>query len=96
MHFVCALSLTDKRLLGGGHVLGCGEPVRIVVAGRHAAVVLNVAVHEGHGAESAQARAGGTCQHTIHARSGLSCFTHFFVGRTTHRGPVREEARFLA
>lgn len=42
---------------GHGHGLGCGQPVRVVVAGGEVADVVDVAEHEGHGAEPAQAAA---------------------------------------
>lgn len=42
---------------GHGHGLGCRQPVRVVVAGGEVADVVDVAEHEGHGAEPAQAAA---------------------------------------
>lgn len=42
---------------GHGHGLRRGQPVRVVVAGGKVADVIDVAEHEGHGAEPAQAAA---------------------------------------
>jgi len=43
---------------GHGHGLGCGQPVGVVVAGGKVADVVDIAEHEGHGAEPAQTAAG--------------------------------------
>lgn len=43
---------------GHGHGLRRGQPVGVVVAGGKVADVVDVAEHEGHGAEPAQAAAG--------------------------------------
>lgn len=46
---------------GHRHGLRCGQPVRVVVAGSEVAYVVDVAEHEGHGAESAQTAASRAC-----------------------------------
>lgn len=43
---------------GHGHGFRCGQPVGVVVAGGEVADVVDVAEHEGHGAEPAQTAAG--------------------------------------
>ena len=43
---------------GHGHGLGRGQPVGVVVAGGEVADIVDVAEHEGHGAEPAQTAAG--------------------------------------
>jgi len=43
---------------GHGHGLRRGQPVGVVVTGGEVADIVDVAEHEGHGAESSQAAAG--------------------------------------
>lgn len=45
---------------GHGHRFGRGQPIRVVVAGGEVADVVDVAEHERHGAEPAQAAASRT------------------------------------
>lgn len=43
---------------GHGHGLRCGQPIGVVIAGCKVADIVDVAEHEGHGAEPAKTAAG--------------------------------------
>ena len=50
-------ALPPERVHGHGHGLGRGQPVGVVVPGGEVADVVDVAEHEGHGAEPAETAA---------------------------------------
>lgn len=82
---------------GHGHGLRRGQPVRVVVAGGKVADVVDVAEHEGHGAEPAQAAASCAWKQVKAGRWLVAKLQDQILHKTqkypSYRGPGREPFR---